>query len=192
MEEKDEKENKYDHLTPEQQELVNKANEKRKAKQAAKALEDPDAEWTILEDLLQEIQAGYLVANPDVKPPVTKLVEDLKKEVRNKYSNQPKAMDLLLNSIPSHVSLRLWLKKDGWDDAVWKKIRDDALFSPAKRAEVIQALHSRAIDKSDTAAKIYLTLSGDYKENDDKDDSVIETFREINKVLQGKAEGKEE
>lgn len=181
----DEKEKKFDHLSPEQAEKAKKAAEQKAAIAAAKALENEDSQWSIVQEMLQEIQAAYLVVSPDAKPPVTKMIDDLKKELRKKYSDEPEVAKILIDSIPSARSVRVWLKKDGWDDAVWTRIRQDELFSPGRRSEVIKALHQRACDKSDQAAKIYLTLSGDYVEKEENNDSTVDTYREIQKVLQG-------
>ena len=79
------------------------------------------------------------------------------------------------------------MKKEGWDEAVWKKVRGDSLFSPQKRAKVIEALRDRAIDKSDLAAKIWLTLSGDYSDKMEVDNKSIDVFREINTILHRKS-----
>ncbi len=49
---------------------------------------------------------------------------------------------------------------------------------------MIEAIRSRGLNKSDTAAKLWLTLSGDYSEKIDiKQDETVEKFREINRIL---------
>jgi hypothetical protein len=81
------------------------------------------------------------------------------------------------------------MKKDGWEEAVWKKVRGDQLFSPEKRAEVIEALRQRAIDPkkgSDSAAKLWLTMSGDYSDKMEVNDKGLEAFREINSIIHRK------
>ena len=185
------KDKSLDHLSEELKAKAEAARKKQAAIKAAKALENGDSQWSIVQEILQDIQAGYLVSNPNAKTPVTKLIDDLKKEIVKRYTDDSDVAQLLIEAIPSVRSIRVWLKKDGWDDAVWKKIRQDELFSPGKRSEVIKALHDRAVDKSDMAAKLYLTLSGDYQEKSDNEDASVETYREINKVLQGQRDSEE-
>lgn len=153
---------------------------------AVKKLGNPDSPWTIPQEILQEIMAGYTVTNPDRLPHTTKLVEELRKEIELRYAEDEETKKLLLDSIPSMQQVRLWLKKEGWEEAIWKKVRGDSLFSPAKRAEVIEALRRRAVLTSDQAAKLYLTLSGDYAEKVEVDNKTVDTFREINNVLHKK------
>jgi hypothetical protein len=184
----DENQKSYDHLSPEQAEKAEKTAIKLAAIKAAKELKNEDSQWTLVQEILQEILAAYLVVDPSANPPATKLVEDLNKEIEKRYKDEEDVKNLLLESIPSARSVRQWLKKDGWEDAVWQKIRADQLFSAGKRAEVIQALRQRAIDKSDLAAKIYLTLSGDYVEKQEVDTKSVDIYRDINKILHNKKE----
>lgn len=164
---------------------------KLEAVRAAKALQRDGSNWTVVQEVLQEIIASYIVVNPDKIPPVTHLVEDLRKEVEARYVDDAESQKLLLDSIPEPRAIRLWLKKDGWDEAVWGKIRTEKLFSSEKRAQVIESLRVRAMDKSDMAAKLWLTLSGDYSEKMEINDKTIDTFREIQSVLQRKSREEE-
>lgn len=173
-----------------EKEAREKANDNRIAKleaiRAVKKLSNGDSQWTITQELLQEIQAAHVVANPDVTPQVTKMVEELKQEIEKRYVDDPELRELLLESVPAVRSVREWLKKDGWEEAVWGKVRQDGLFTPAKRAQVIESLRTRALDKSDVAAKIWLTLSGDYSEKMEVDNRSVDMYREINQVLHNK------
>lgn len=174
--------------------LVKEALEKAAAKQdAIKAVKklSSDPKWFITQEILQEIQAGYTVIDPNKLPPVTQMIEDLKKEVEARYADDAATKELVLESIPGIQSVRSWLKKDGWDEAVWKKVRADKLFSSEKRAQVIESLRSRAIERSDVAAKIWLTLSGDYSEKEQADNKTVEAYREINAILHGKKDKSE-
>lgn len=168
-------------------EAAQKSAEKLEAVRAVKKLRNGDSVWTIPQEILQEIIAGHTVANPDKTPPVTQMVEELKREIEVRYSDDEELKKLLLESIPEVRSVRLWLKKDGWDEAVWGRIRGEKLFSSDKRAQVIEALRTRAIDRSDVAAKIWLTLSGDYSEKMEVDNKTVDTFREINSILHRKS-----
>ena len=160
---------------------------KLEAIKAAKELSNPDSDWTITQEILQDIMAGYIVANPKGKPAVTVMVEDLKKEIESRYTDEPEKKKILLEGIPSVQSIRVWVKKDGWDEAVWQKVRGDKLFSADKRSQVIEALRERAMDKSDVAAKIWLTLSGDYSEKMEVDNKTVDVYREINNIIHRKS-----
>lgn len=151
-----------------------------------KKLSDPDSEWTLPQQLLQEVMANHTVINPDKLPPLTELVDQLKESIEKQYNDRPEVKELLLESIPSLYSIRGWVKKEGWDAAVWSKVRVDGLFTAQKRAQMIESLRTRGMDKSDAAAKIWLTLSGDYSEKMEVDNKSADIYREINTVLHKK------
>ena len=178
------------------EEVKAKASEKLltrvEAQKAVKSLSDPDSKWTLTEELFQEVMAGHIVANPDQLPPVTKMREQLIEEITKRYKDEPEVQQVLIDSVPEARSIRKWLKKEGWDDDVWSRIRGDRLFSAANRAQVIEALRVRAMDKSDTAAKIWLTISGDYSDKIDVTDKTVDTYRDINNILHGKKNNNEE
>jgi hypothetical protein len=169
-------------------EAAEKAVAKLEQVRAMKALSNGDSQWTLVQEILQEIQAAYIVKDPDVMPKTTKLVVELKSEIEKRYADEPETKQILLDGIPAERSVREWLKKDGWEEAVWSKIRQDGLFTSAKRAQVIESLRTRALDKSDVAAKIWLTLSGDYSEKMEVDSRSVDMYREINSVLHKKKE----
>jgi len=151
-----------------------------------KKISNKNSPWTLTQELLQEIIATYTISNPDKLPALTIMVDDLKKQIAIKYAEDLVTQDILLKSIPTMRTVREWVKRDGWEEAVWGYIKADGLFSPNKRAQVIESLRSRAIDKSDAAAKIWLTLSGDYSEKMEVDNKSVDIYREINNILHGK------
>lgn len=151
-----------------------------------KKLSGDNATWTLTQQHLQEVMAGHTVINPNSMPPLTQLVKELEKDIEIRYADDPDMKQLLLDSIPAMRSVREWVKKDGWDIAIWGYVRAEGLFTPAKRAEMIEALRTRGIDKSDVAAKIWLTLSGDYSEKVEVDNKSVDAYREINNVLHSK------
>ena len=153
---------------------------------AAKFLNNPDSPWTLLQEILQEIVATHIIQNPQVKPAVTKLKDELVAEVDERYKDDAEKRQLLADAIPTVRAMRKWVKKDGWDEAVWKHIKGSGLFSKERRAEMIEALFERGVSKSDTAAKLWLTLSGDYAEKLEVNDSTLDRYREINKILHRK------
>lgn len=149
-----------------------------------------NSDWTITQELMQEVVASYTVANPDKLPPVKTLVEALKGLIEERYATNIELKDLLVESVPavdSFYSKESWFKKKNWDEAVWGKIRGSGLFTKEKRAQMINALYHRGMDKSDIAAKLWLTLSGDYSEKMDiNTDKSIDMYREIQNVLLNK------
>lgn len=147
-----------------------------------------NSEWLVTQEIMQEIHAAHLIKDPDKKlPGVVKLIEELKAEIEERYSYDEELKILLLQSVPSEASVRQWFKKDGWEEAVWAKLRVNGLFNKENRSAMINALFRRGIEGSDTAAKIWLTLSGDYSDKMDVNtDKRIEAYREINEILHRK------
>jgi len=169
---------------------MNKENQKKSnlkllASQKVKKLSG-DSEWTILQQIVQEIEATFIVREQK-KYSVESLRNLLIEEVELRYKDEPEVRDILLEGIPSRYSVGQWRKKAGWEEAVWAKIRGVGLFTPEKRSKVIDTLYKKATDSKDTtAAKIWLTLSGDYVEKgDNKSSEVMDIFREINQKLHG-------
>lgn len=162
-------------------------NEKRverlAALKAVKALDNSDSPWTLTQEIFQDVVAGHIVANPEKLPPVTQMREELLKEIEVRYKDEDDLKNTLIESVPEARTIRKWIKKEGWEDAVWSKIRGDQLFSPANRAQMLEALRIRGIEKSDQAAKIWLTISGDYSEKLDVTDKTVDKYREINNIL---------
>lgn len=166
-------------------EYAEKSVKQLNAYRVVKEISGEGSKWTLTQQLLQEIMAGHTVRNPDKLPPLTQMVEELKQEIEKRYVDDDDIKEALLNSIPAMRSVREWVKKDGWDDAVWGYVRGEGLFTASKRSQVIESLRMRALDKSDVAAKIWLTLSGDYSEKMEVDNKSVDTFREINSILLG-------
>jgi hypothetical protein len=167
-------------------EASDKAVKQLAAYKVIKQISGDDAKWTLTQELLQEVMAGHTVSNPDKLPPLTQMVDELKKEIEVRYVDDEELKQALLDSIPAMRSVREWVKKDGWDEAVWGHVRGEGLFTASKRSQVIESLRVRALDKSDVAAKIWLTLSGDYSEKMEVDNKSIDTYREINGIIHGK------
>jgi len=160
-----------------------KAKIKSLAAQRVKELSG-DSDWTILQQIVQEIESDFIVREQK-QYSVEKLRELLTEEVELRYNDDETLKQELLDGIPSRYAISLWRKKKGWEEAVWGKIKDTGLFTPEKRAAVIRALYEKATTTKDTnAAKLYLTLSGDYVEKGDgRSSDVMDIFREINQQL---------
>jgi len=178
--------NPADHLRLYQEEASAAAVAQIEAYQNVKKISNKNSNWTLTQEILQEIMAAHTLSNPEKLPPLTEMVEQLKQEIERRYEDEPNIKEVLLKSIPAMRSVREWVKKEGWDEAVWGYIRVEGLFSAANRAKVIKALGERAIDRSDSAAKIWLTLSGDYSEKMEVDNKSVDIYREINSILHKK------
>jgi hypothetical protein len=180
----EENKNKYAHLNPTQMVKAELAAEKIRA--AAKVRElSKGKDWTILQDIAQDIIANHTVKDPNSRAEIAEVRRQLITEVEYRYQNEPELKQVLLDGIPSADSMMAWTKKEGWEQAVWKKIHETGLFSKERRAAMINALFTRGLEKDTTAAKIWLTLSGDYIEKSqvDNKDATVERFREINSIL---------
>jgi hypothetical protein len=180
------------HRTPEELKKfrADKHAEKVAAIKAANKYTKDGSKWSLLQEIMQEIIATHTVEDPNKKPYVKILSAQLREEVQRRYEEDPEMVDALLRAIPSDSSIQnQWFKKEGWEDAVWGKVRGNGgIFSKERRAALVNALFERAVNKSDNAAKIWLTLSGDYSEKESGTDKnkTLEAYREINEILHGK------
>ena len=175
-----------EHLRAYKEEAGLKSTAQLEAYRAIKKLSPEGSMWTLTQQLLQEVMAGHTVINPESLPPLTQMVEELKNEIEKRYADELELKKLLLDSIPTMRSVREWVKKEGWDEAIWGYVRAEGLFTASKRAQMIESLRTRGLDRSDVAAKIWLTLSGDYSEKMEVDNKSVDMYREINNVLHGK------
>jgi hypothetical protein len=113
-------------------------------------------------------------------------------EIKNRYPEgssieNDEIREALLEAIPSKVTMQRWRAEKDWDEAVWTRLRGNGLFTADRRATLINKLFDQASTGNVPAAKIWLTLSGDYVEKGDQTkNDVVEQFREINQILHGK------
>jgi hypothetical protein len=177
---------KYSYLTdPLSLEKAVKASYMMHIKGKLKGYFPEDNDWDIAQQTLQEVQSVYLVQDPDIRFTANaRVVEDYRKFVAKKYEHEPELRDALLICTPSLLSLSKWFKNPKWNDAVWKRMKDSTLFTPEKRTAMINALYKKGVSGDTSAAKIWLTLSGDYSDKMDiKSDSTVEKYKEFNKIL---------
>jgi hypothetical protein len=193
-EEKEEKEPafgiKQQKLTEERLELMaQKREDHLKVVRLVKNLNpDKEAKWTLTQELLQEVMATYIVENPDIRQTATRLKQGLIQKIEEEYSDEPETRDLLLASIPNNsMFVKQWTKREGWEDAVWEKLRGRGLFSKERRTAMVNAIYKRGLDKSDIAAKLWLQLSGDLVEGSlTQKEKATDAYREINEILRKK------
>lgn len=179
----------FTHLSEEQRSRAVKSLEKQDMARKVKALSEGKSKWTITQSALQDVMARHVIGNPNgPMPKFTTLCEELREALKEKYEDDPELRDFLLESLPSYISMREWPKKEGWQDAVWAKIRDTGMFTKERRAAMIDSLYKRGMEKDTVAAKIWLTMSGDFVEKSqiDNKDNTVDKFREINQILHKK------
>jgi hypothetical protein len=170
------------HMALMQDKSIEKKNNIRKLEQLT-----PGSQWTIVQDLVQEIQADYISRTIPI-PPAKAILEELVEKVERNYEEEPEKKEIILKGMPSKTSILYWYKLEGWNKAVWDKVKNDTLFSKARRSAMIDALYKRGLEKDTVAAKLYLTMSGDYSDRPpDEKNSTIEAFKDINKILHKKA-----
>lgn len=144
-----------------------------------------EGEWLLTQEILQEIEANHLVINPDAKKPTAvKSIELLKTEIENRYKEDEELKTLLIDSIPNLSRILAWRKLEGWNEAVWSKLRTTNMFNNENRFKVMNSMFKKAVDGDVQAAKIWLTLSGDYADKMDfNTDKRLDAYREINSIL---------
>jgi hypothetical protein len=145
-----------------------------------------NSRWSPAQEIMQEIIATHTVANPNKIPSVKSLLVQLIEEINKRYEDDEETRDIILGSVPTAPAVHKWLNNKDFDAAVWEKIRSSGLFTKERRADMINALYTRGIQRDTQAAKVWLQLSGDLKEDPISRDKTVETFREINQILHKK------
>lgn len=167
----------------EAEEIARKAKEKSKREEYKLALASHSnaGKWHILQEFLIEIQAdGKLKEGLGQKyPTFEEQLYLLHKKVEVEFKDDPNTIAILNGGVTHKTSLQQWTKLAGWNDAVIDKMKSYGLFTPQKRAEVIEAVRSKAVKDGDTAAaKVWLTMSGDYSDKVQVDDQKFEKYKE--------------
>lgn len=158
---------------------------KMEARKRLKSILADTSSWDIPEQIIQEIIASTTAAGSD--PSNTQLVDFYHQYIKDKYEDNAEVYKLLQECAPSAAALGFWKKKKGWEEAVWDYLKNSNLFSKENRASMIRALYERGLAKDTVAAKIWLTLSGDYSDKMEvKTDEKADKFREINEILHRK------
>lgn len=147
---------------------------------------EKDSKLTDLyQDIALEIEAVLITKKKHLTS--LNLVEEMKKNINERFADQ-EVLNEVMELMPSFQGVCKWRKKKDWKKQVWDKCKDTGFFTASKKADVMQALYDKIVEKGDVAAiKLYLTISGDYQEKVDvQKDAVQDIFREINQKLHGK------
>ncbi len=144
-----------------------------------------DSRWDLVEQIAQEIQAHYVLNKQKIT--AAQHIKHIEDEIKSRYADEAEVMQILLDAVPSTTTLGTWKKKKEWEEAVWMKLRGEGLFTPDSRAQVIGKLFDQAVQGNVPAAKVWLTLSGDYSEKDPAvKDSAMDMFRQLNEAIHSK------
>lgn len=178
MSDEDKKDNKQEEINEKISLKLVKIHEARKANNGSR--------WTTAQEVMQEIVANHTVINPNKLPSVKSLRDELISEINRRYAEDEEFQKDILDTVPTAAAIGKWLHKEEFDSAVWSKIRSSGLFTKERRADMINALFRRGMERDTQAAKIWLQLSGDLKDDTVAKDKTLDTFREINQILNKK------
>lgn len=169
--------------------IKDKREEANRSREKAKAIlvaNSNPGKWHILQEYLIEIQAdGKLKEGLGQKYPT---FDDqlllLNKKVEVEFKDDPQTCETLKNYVTHRTTISKWSKLPGWAEAIIDKMKTYGLFTPEKRAEVIESLRLKAVDQGDVqAAKTWLTMSGDYSDKVDVNDTKFEKYKEYVNAL---------
>lgn len=137
--------------------------------------------WHILQEYILEIQAdGKIKEGLGQRfPTLAEQLVLLHKKIEVEFTNDEETQNLLKGYITTTMAISKWTKLPGWNDAVVDKMKSYGLFTPENRAAVINSMKKKAVDDGDVqAAKVWLTMSGDYTDKVDVNDSKFEKYKE--------------
>jgi len=142
--------------------------------------------WHLLQEYLIEIEADCKLKEGLGQrfPTLTELIQLLTKKIELEYTDDEETKKALINCVPaSKNTISYWHKMSGWNEAVIDKMKSFGLFTPEKRAEVIESLRKTASEGDVQAAKVWLTMSGDYTDKVDVSDAKFEKYKEYANAL---------
>lgn len=145
-----------------------------------------DSDFTILEEMLMEIEIGYrmsvLAGQREKIPPLTQRVKELEKQIKKEFKQEPDLAEVLLDSIPLVKNVRTWIKSDKWKEEIDRRMRDDALFSAENRHQMIESVYKKGLSGSARHAEMYLKMSGDLGKPNEKSPAE-QTFETLQNAL---------
>jgi hypothetical protein len=162
------------------------------------AHESSDGKWNLIQEYLIEIHADARLkegtdstGKPGQRfPTLREQRELLKRKIEEEYSHDQKLRTSLINCIPSRMSMSRWTRLDGWDDAVVAKMKSFGIFTPTARGEVMKSIHKKAVDGDMIAAKLYVSMSGDFVEKGQAGDEKFEVWKKYIDSMNRKKTGK--
>jgi hypothetical protein len=170
----------------EQSEKTKEKSSREKAKLVIQSL-SAQGKWHLLQEYLMDIQAdGKLKQSQGQKfPTYAEQQILLHKRIASEFEEDPDTRDLLLGYVSTPKTLSRWSQLPGWNDAIIDKMKRTGLFTAEDRAAAIKAMLDKAKLGDVQAAKIYLTMSGDYTDKVDVSDQKFEKYKEYANTLIG-------
>lgn len=148
-----------------------------------------NTEWTLYEETLIKIEVMFrtqvLMGELDKIPPLTKRVVKMKELIEKSFSDNEELASILINSVPHDRIINDWVNKPKWKQEVDKRMRDETLFAPENRHQMIQAIYREGLGGSAKHAEMYLKMSGDLGRPAEKD-PLEKTFERVQNALNKK------
>ena len=176
-------------LVEEVSEQSDKTKEKSVRERAKLVIQSLSAQgkWHLLQEYLMDIQAdGKLKQSQGQKfPTYAEQQILLHKRIAEEFDEDHETRDLLIGYVSTPKTLSRWTQLPGWNDALIDKMKRTGLFTAEDRAAAIKAMLDKAKQGDVQAAKIYLTMSGDYTDKVDVSDQKFEKYKEYANTLIG-------
>ena len=142
-------------------------------------------QWTLPQEIAQEIEATCAIKQKTITAQL--LLKYTIDEIERRYKDNPELMEVLIEIAPTFRTLQQQRLREEWKKEVWDIIKSSGLFTADKRSTLIDNLYEQATAKGNVnAAKVWLTLSGDYVEKSETATKDIDTYREIQQAILGK------
>lgn len=166
------------------QKISETQSKKSEARKKIKAISE--GKWNIVQRLLQEIEADCILrqAKDNKMIEFKEKYDLLKLKIETEYADDPELKEVVLDYLPTPRGVLNWTKLNGWNDEITAVLRKEHLFRNETRAEVIMSLYKKAVSGDTQAAKVWLTMSGDYTDKVDVADSKFEKYKEYTQALQ--------
>ena len=144
-------------------------------------------EWSVLQDILQEIIAQDVILSCGDESKETDLKHlhmGMIAAIQNRFADDLEFMDYLISSVPTYQTAWRWASIKGWDEAVEAKIRSCKVFRPGKKYAMLEALYEKGKIKGDVRAmELYFKLAGDLSTEKNKGSKELDDYRDFNRIL---------
>jgi len=149
-----------------------------------KRLQKEKGSFTLIQQIALDIEGNYRLL--EKKLSARELKENIVVEIKERYKSDKPIAKELEEYVPSVQTISKWRNTKAWEPAIFGSIKDTGLFTIEKKAKIIDSIYIKATEKNDTnAAKLWLTMSGDYVEGKDsgKSEDSMDLYREINSAI---------
>jgi len=149
-----------------------------------KRLQKDRQDFNLIQQIALDIEGSYKLQ--EKKLSARELRECIEVEIKERWKADKDIAEELLDYVPSIQIISKWRNTKTWEPAIFGNIKDTGLFTIEKKAKIIDSIYQKATQNKDTnAAKLWLTMSGDYSEgsNGSKSTDSMDLYREINAAL---------